>query len=112
MDPLYGRNTTEIARVCGVTVKTAQRWKSGATNPPRTSLMILAADLGCFDPEFAGWTIRRGKLCSPEGWEATAQDVLSLPLLRARIATYQAEERRVLAMEEQPAPGAVPMIRA
>jgi transcriptional regulator with XRE-family HTH domain len=112
MDPLYGRNTTEIARVCGVTVKTAQRWKSGATNPPRTSLMILTSDLGCFDPAFAGWTIRRGKLISPEGWEATAQDVLSLPLLRARIATYQAEERRALAMEEQPAPGAVPMIRA
>jgi transcriptional regulator with XRE-family HTH domain len=112
MELLYGMSTAEIGRRCGVTVKTAQRWKSGATNPPRTSLMILTSDLGCFDPEFAGWTIRRGKLISPEGWEATAQDVLSLPLLRARIATCQANERQMLAMEEQPAPGAVPMIRA
>lgn len=74
--------------------------------------MILERDLGCFDPAWHGWLLRDGKLISPEGWEVTTGDVLSLPLLRAQIATYQAKERQILAMDEQPEPGALPAIRA
>ena len=73
--------------------------------------MILSRDLGCFDPSWRGWTLRGGKLISPEGWEATAGDVLTLPLLRAQLAGYQAKERQALAMDEQPEPGALPAIR-
>lgn len=74
--------------------------------------MILGRDLSCFDPAWEGWILRGGKLISPEGWEVTTGDVLSLPLLRAQIAGYQAKERQALAMDEQPAPGALPAIRA
>jgi hypothetical protein len=74
--------------------------------------MILEGDLGCFDPAWRGWCLRDGKLISPENWEATPGDVMSLPLLRAQIATYQAKERQVLAMDAQPEPGALPAIRA
>jgi hypothetical protein len=35
-----------------------------------------------------------------------------VPLRRAQISTYQAEKRQVLAMEEQPEPGAIPAIVA
>jgi hypothetical protein len=35
-------------------------------------------------------------------WEATAGDVLSIPLMRAQIRAYQAKERMVQAMDEQP----------
>lgn len=72
--------------------------------------MIVAGDLGCFDPAWSGWTLRAGKLVSPEGWELTAGDALSLPLLRAQLAAYQAKERQVLGMDEQPLPGSVPAL--
>jgi len=72
--------------------------------------MILAGDLGAFDPEFRGWTVRDGKLISPEGWEASPGDVLSIPLLRAQISAYQAKQRIIEGIEEQPLPGAMPEI--
>jgi Phage protein len=74
--------------------------------------MILGNDLGCFDPAWRGWILRGGQLISPEGWEARPGDVLTLPLLRAQIATYQAKERAALAMDAQPEPGELPAIRA
>jgi hypothetical protein len=39
-------------------------------------------------------------------------DVLSIPLMRAQISAYQAKERQVLAMDEQPLPGDAPAIVA
>ncbi|HEY4749697.1 MAG TPA: DUF3653 domain-containing protein [Steroidobacteraceae bacterium] len=74
--------------------------------------MMLEGDLGSFDPEWRGWLLRNGKLISPEGWEVTTGDVLTLPLLRAQIAGYQAKERQILAMDGQPEPGELPAIRA
>ena len=111
-NPCYGIPAEEIARICRVSLKTAMRWKHGDTHPPQTALMILTGDLGYLDPAWRGWMLQDGKLVSREGWEVTAGDVLSLPLLRAQIATYQAKERQILAMDEQPEPGALPAIRA
>jgi hypothetical protein len=74
--------------------------------------MILTGDLGAFDPAFRGWKLRDGKLISPEGWEATAGDILSIPLLRAQISAYQASLRKTQAIEEQPLPGTAPVIVA
>lgn len=79
---------------------------------PKTAAMILSGDLGELDPAWWGWTLRAGKLISPEGWEVAPGDALSLPLLRAQVAAYQAKERQVLAMEEQPRPGSLPAIIA
>lgn len=74
--------------------------------------MIVAGDLGSFDPAWSGWTLRAGKLISPEGWELTAADALAVPLLRAQLAAYQAKERQVLSMDEQPLPGQMPTVIA
>ena len=112
MNECYGIPVEEIAWLCKVDVRTARRWKSGESRMPETARMILAGDLGCFDPAWRGWMLRDGKLISPEGWEATAGDVLSIPLMRAQINAYQAKERLVLAMDEQPLPGTVPAIVA
>ena len=49
-DACYSIPAEEIARRCRVDVATARRWKRGARRAPATSLMILAEDLGCFDP--------------------------------------------------------------
>jgi transcriptional regulator with XRE-family HTH domain len=108
MNARHGIKAEEIARRCGVDIATARRWKRGITRTPQSALMILEGDLGAFDPAWRGWTLRDGQLISPEGWEATPGDVLSIPLLRAQISTYQAKERMLQRMEEQPLPGAMP----
>jgi Phage protein len=70
--------------------------------------MILAEDLGCFDPAWKGWRIRDGQLISPEGWAVSPSDVLALPLMRLQINSYQREQRiakaELEALEEQPQP--------
>jgi hypothetical protein len=80
MNECYGITIEEIACLCKVDLRTARRWKSGESRMPETARMILAGDLGCFDPAWRGWMLRDGKLISPEGREATAGDVLSIPL--------------------------------
>lgn len=106
--PLYGITIKEIARVCHVDLTTARRWKRGARCPPKSALLLILGDLGCFDPDWRGWVARGGTLISPEGWEITVGEVLAVPLMRQQIAVYQAELRRVreqvILMQEQPAP--------
>jgi len=105
---LYGLPVSELARLCRISLKTANRWKSGQTGPPETALMILRGDLGCFHSAWDGWCIRDDKLISPEGWEAPMGEVRALPLMRAQIQTYQEENFRLRGLrdelEEQPLP--------
>lgn len=111
MNELYGIPAETIAALCKVHLRTATRWKSGERRMPETARMILAGDLGVFDPAWRGWVLRDGKLRSPEGWEVSLGDVLSVPLMRAQISAYQAKERQIQAMEEQPLPGTMPAHR-
>jgi Phage protein len=112
-DPeLYGIPAETIAFLCKVNVRTARRWKKGERRMPETAGMILSGDLGCFDLAWRGWILRDGKLISPEGWELSPGDVLSISLMRAQIAAYRAKERQFEALEEQPLPGVVPAIFA
>lgn len=64
--------------------------------------MILSGDLGHLDPAWPRWTLRDGKLISPEGIQAPPTDVLAMPFVQAQLALYQAENRRSKGMEEQP----------
>lgn len=108
---LYGWNVKDIARICRVSLKTAQRWKAGQSVPPESALMLLRGDLGAFDPAWAGWCVRRGQLISPENWIATPGDVLSIQLTQAQLAAYRHENRQLrlslseMEFEEQPLPG-------
>ncbi|HXI44068.1 MAG TPA: DUF3653 domain-containing protein [Bryobacteraceae bacterium] len=76
------------------------------------ALILICRDLAAFDPEWRGWHARDGKLISPEGWEISVGEVLSVPLMRQQMAAYAAEIRRVqervLMMQEQPAPNEWP----
>ncbi len=112
----YGIAAEEIARICKVGIRTARRWKSGESQIPKTAEMILAGDLGCLDPEWRGWTFRKGKLTSPEGWMATPGHVRSLQMMGATLAAYRGENQSLKSavshleserdkFEEQPLPG-------
>jgi transcriptional regulator with XRE-family HTH domain len=113
-DILFHYSINEIAHMCGVSLKTAQRWKRGQAVPPRTAIMILSRDLGVFNPAWKGWIINRvGELCSPENWIATPGDVLSIQLTQAQLSAYRTENRHLKAeleakelgfFEEQPLP--------
>lgn len=109
---LIGINVNEVSRICHVSLKTAGRWKSGTTCPPLAALMLLAGDIGAFDPAWRGWRAHRGKLISPEGWEITVNDMLAHPLMRQQLAAYQRELRRLKERleltQEQPLPAAWP----
>ena len=78
--------------------------------------MILTGDLGAFDPAFRGWKLRNGKLISPEGWEVTPGDVLSIQLTQAQLSAYRNENRALrkaideIEFEDQPVPGTLPGI--
>lgn len=109
MSCAYGIPAEVIAERCGVDVSTARRWKSGATRIPRTAELVLEADLGAFGRPWRGWRIDGEELVSPEGWRISCGDVLSVPLMRQQIATYQAEFRQAQLdeFEEQPLPSVV-----
>jgi hypothetical protein len=87
----YGVPAKEIARICHVSLKTAGRWKAGTMRPPKSALFLLVGDLGCFDSEWAGWSIRGGVLYSPEGCEITMRDALASSLTRQQLAAYKTE---------------------
>jgi uncharacterized protein DUF3653 len=105
---IYGIPISELARICKVSLRTAARWKAASTCPPKTALLLLAADLGCFDPEWSGWRVHKGALISPEGWEITKGDVISSPILRQQLAAFKTELKRLReaadSIHEQPLP--------
>ena len=111
---VFGLHFKVIAEACGVSPKTAMRWKTGQSVPPKTALMIIERDLGCFSPAWRGWRIRGEELVSPEGWIITRNDVLATPLMRSQLAIYQAENRALREIldheefdEDQPLPSQV-----
>lgn len=106
---LFGLSDKYIARICRVSLKTAQRWKKGQSVPGYCEIAMLTRDLGSWDADWSGWAIRNGQLISPEGLTATPGEVRGIPYMTSVVATYQAEFRRMReeadALEEQPLPG-------
>lgn len=92
-DEIFGRSIKEIARVCRVSERTVRRWKDRTRSPSEQELMLLRGDLGVFDPQWSGWTVRDGLLISPENWQFKVNDVLAAQLKDAQIRAYQQENR-------------------
>lgn len=105
----------DIAAICHVDLATARRWKRGTTCAPPSALMVLRRDLGAFDPAWAGWRVLGETIYSPDGSQSTLADVRALPMLRASLTTYRAENRQlreslaqVAFVDEQPQPHEIP----
>ena len=106
---IFWRSNKDIADLLEVDITTVRRWRRGAICPPRAVVLLLSADIGVFDPEWRGWKARGGQLVSPEGWSITVGEVLAVPLMRAQIAAYQGENRKLKeridsSLHEQPKP--------
>lgn len=109
---LYGMSISDIQRICQVSLRTAQRWKSCQVVVPPMALRLLSGDLGILSPPWRRWIVRGELLVSPEGWEITMSDVLSSPLLRMQLEAFKSENRRLkdptAHLDEQPLPEAWP----
>lgn len=111
----YGYSAEVIAAICGVGLRTACRWKSGATEMPAASKMLLAGDLGCLSEEWTGWRISNGLLISPEGWRASVGDVMCIQLTQLQLGDYRRENRALrqalaeMTCEAQPIPDEQPL---
>lgn len=86
---LYGISISELVAVCKVDISTARRWKRGAFCPPKTALMILARDLGCFSEYWKRWTINGQDIVSPEGWTINRNHALTVPLMHGQISALR-----------------------
>jgi len=99
-EELQGLTIKQIARVARVDPTTARRWRRGVVPVPAGILLLLSGDLGCFDPAWSGWILRRGQLISPEGWEATPGQVLATRLHEAQLAAWRTENRHLRELVE------------
>lgn len=117
---LFGIPDKEIARICCVSLKTAQRWKHGQSVPPEAAIIVLRllyyGDLAVLGPEWDGWTYRDGTLTSPDGLRINRNDALSVPFLLGHISALKAQvaelEAREETLEEQPTPAEWPVLTA
>ncbi len=92
--PLYGVPLEEIVRACGVHPDTARRWKRQGAAPESALRLIRALwsfDLGALGEPWAGWTLAREDLISPEGDRFTPALVRSGAYYR-ELAREQARE--------------------
>ena len=103
-----------IARVCGVDIRTARRWRSRTQCPPPWVIALLTADLGIFGPYWAGWVIRGEEIVSPDGWRIRRNDALAVPFMHGQISALRNDLKKAREeiesakfgafLEEQPLP--------
>lgn len=86
----------ELARMCGVTPRTAKDWcRAGKAPAHIVTLLNLFhfGPLGVISPAWAEWSIRDGKLFNSDGHEYTPTEVWLLPILHQRVAALEASNR-------------------
>lgn len=73
----YGFPAELIARWCGVSLHTAELYKTGARKPSRQALRLfsLHRDGRVLGPEWREWAVHKNKLVSPEGQETTQEQL-------------------------------------
>lgn len=94
--PLFGVPAARLARLAGVHLTTARRWKNRRRVRSWLALLVRTCLEGELEPisrTWSGWSIRGQELVSPEGWRFTPGDVRSVPFLVAQVKAYQTRER-------------------
>lgn len=81
----YGYPAELVANWCGVTVRTAERWKRGERKPSTSAVKLFELHrsrrvLGC---EWDGWSVNGASIFDPEGNETSQAQ------LRAYYLVYQ-----------------------
>ncbi len=85
-------NTRALAELCGVSLRTAERWRSRGKMPAAYALAVALlrdGDIGVFSPDWRGWRLVRGELVSPERWTFRPGEVAAIPLVSQQLRLYQ-----------------------
>ena len=97
-EALHGVSAEELARLTGVHLTTALRWKRTRRTKRWLHLLVSMCVWGKLAPasrHWAGWFVRGEHLVSPEGWCFTPGEVRAIPFMRAQIQTYQQLQRTI-----------------
>jgi hypothetical protein len=83
-----------LAQACGISVRTARRYKASGSMP--FALAVLWAvlgegDLGAVCPQWRGWTLRDGQLFAPEGYGFRPGEVRAIPIRNQQLAHLERE---------------------
>lgn len=96
----YGLSAELLASITGAHIDTARRWKRRGVLPPKAAQLIaikLHGDLGAIAKHWQGFTLRQGKLWTPEGSSVTTGEIRAIPY-----RTQELEElRRALRIPQQ-----------
>lgn len=87
----------EIARLTDSAERSARRWIRDGLAPRlvvRFLQLLTDAPLGALSPPWDGWTLRRGKLCSPDGHEFAPGEIRALPLRLQQLRALERERER------------------
>ena len=84
----------QAAELCGVTLRTWQRWEC-STNPPKAVRELIRLHAG-YLPLWSGWQVRCGLLWSPEGVCFAEGELRALPFRYALLAELEKQLYRPL----------------
>ena len=93
----YGYPDHLIAQWCGVSVRTAQRWKTGKTKPTRSALRLFGMfrDGRVLDDQWVGWSTRKGVLTDPDGNSTTQGQLRAYWIVVQLVAEYARQAPQV-----------------
>jgi hypothetical protein len=112
-DEFYGYPDWAIAEWCCVHIQTARHWKSGIRKPSPTALKLfrLYRDELVLERQWAGFSLRKGRLVSPDGNEITHEQLRVWPLVWQLAAEYAKKNQgagdmfaRIVARLDKPKP--------
>lgn len=101
MRPLGGfaaYGARELARLTDHAERTTRRWIADGLAPRfvvRCLEIMCSGALGLICAQWEGWSLRDGKLQSPEGAEFTPNEVRTIPLRFQQLAALELEIRRL-----------------
>ncbi|MET0499629.1 MAG: DUF3653 domain-containing protein [Steroidobacteraceae bacterium] len=88
----YGYSATVLARLTGVHIDTARRWKRAGRVPAQIAPLIALrtdGDLGVITPTWSGFRIQKDQIWTPEGSAITPGDLRAIPYRTQQLRELQ-----------------------
>lgn len=90
-----------LVQLTGAAVRTAQRWRREDRAPTwvvRILRILIDGELGQVHPAWSGWSLRDGRLHSPEGSAISPGEIRSIALRHQQIRALELELRELRAV--------------
>jgi hypothetical protein len=79
------RTARELARGCGVSIRTARRWVNSGKVPALYASALEEGDLGRVSPAWRGFRFLRDQLVTPGGEKLRPGEITSIPLRQQQL---------------------------